>query len=218
MDSIRSALQPVTHNLPGPVRDLGVSVLGDACYKTLILDIDPTATECIKLAISKVLGIGIIAGSATVKIPQILKLLSSKSASGVSFLSYLLESSAFLIGLAYSYRQGFPFSTYGENALILAQNAVISVLVLHYGGKTSAAAVFVAGLAATVVALFNPELVDAKMMGYLQIAASVMGVGSKLPQILAIYQEGGTGQLSAFAVSLPPYSIVCDVDANDHTC
>lgn len=204
MDSIRSALQPVTHNLPGPIRDLGISILGDTCYKTLILDIDHTATECIKLAISKGLGIGIIAGSATVKIPQILKLLSSKSGAGVSFLSYLLESSAFLIGLAYSYRQGFPFSTYGENALILAQNVVISVLVLHYGGKTSAAAVFVAGLAASAVALFNPELVDAKIMSYLQIAASVMGVGAKVPQILAIYQEGGTGQLSAFAVSLHP--------------
>ena len=201
MDSIRSTLQPVTHNLPGPIRDLGVSILGETCYKTLILEIDHTATDCIKLAISKGLGIGIIAGSATVKIPQILKLLSSKSASGVSFLSYLLESSAFLIGLAYSYRQGFPFSTYGENALILAQNVVVSVLVLQYGGKTSAAAVFVAGLATGVVALFNPELIDAKMMSYLQIAASIMGVGAKVPQILAIYQEGGTGQLSAFSVS-----------------
>jgi mannose-P-dolichol utilization defect 1 len=204
MDSIRSALQPVTHNLPGPIRDLGVSILGDACYKTLILDIDHTATECIKLAISKGLGIGIIAGSATVKIPQLLKIISSRSASGVSFLSYLMESSAFLIGLAYSYRQGFPFSTYGENALILAQNVVISVLVLHYSGKTNAAAVFAAGLAATVFALFNPQLVDAKIMSYLQIAASVLGVGSKVPQILAIYQEGGTGQLSAFAVCFLP--------------
>lgn len=201
MDSIRSALQPITHSLPGPIRDLGVSVLGDTCYKTLILDINYTETECIKLAISKCLGIGIIAGSATVKVPQILKLLSSKSASGVSFLSYLLESSAFLIGLAYSYRQGFPFSTYGENALVLAQNVVISVLVLRYSDKTTAAATFVAGFAAIVVALFNPELVDAKTMSYLQIAAVVLGVGSKVPQILAIYQEGGTGQLSAFAVS-----------------
>jgi mannose-P-dolichol utilization defect 1 len=204
MDSIRSALPPVTHNLPGPIRNLGVSILGDTCYKTLILDIDYTAIECIKLAISKVLGIGIIAGSATVKIPQILKLISSRSASGVSFLSYLLESSAFLISLAYSYRQGFPFSTYGENALIVVQNVVISVLVLHFGEKTNAITVFVAGLAVSVIALFNTEMVDAKMMSYLQIAASVMGVGSKLPQIVAIYQEGGTGQLSAFAVSLSP--------------
>lgn len=58
---------------------------------------------------------------------------------------------------------------------------MISVLVLHYGGKTSAAAAFVAGLAASVVALFSPELVDAKMTGYLQIAASVTGVGAKVP-------------------------------------
>jgi len=36
---------------------------------------------------------------------------------------------------------------------------------------------------------------------YLQAGAGVLGVASKLPQILAVYQQGGTGQLSAFAVS-----------------
>jgi len=37
-------------------------------------------------------------------------------------------------------------------------------------------------------------------MGYLQAAAGVLGVASKIPQIMTIYQEGGTGPLSAFAV------------------
>jgi mannose-P-dolichol utilization defect protein 1 len=202
MDSIRSALQPITHSLPAPIQDLGKSLIGDQCYKSLILDINVEDSECIKLAVSKGLGIGIIAASSIVKVPQILKLISSKSASGVSFLSYLLETSAYLIGLAYNVRQGFPVSTYGESGLILVQNVVISVLVLNYSGRATAAAVFVAGLAAAGVSLFSDNVTDLHTLGYLQAGAGVLGVASKLPQILAIWQEGGTGQLSAFAVSI----------------
>jgi mannose-P-dolichol utilization defect protein 1 len=201
MESVRSALQPLTHNLPAPIHDLGVSILGEKCYKTLLLDIDIEATDCIKLAISKGLGIGIIAASSIVKVPQIIKLINSKSASGISFLSYLLETSAYLIGLAYNVRQGFPFSTYGETGLILAQNVVIAVLVLHYSGKATAAGVFVAALGASAFTLFSKDILSAETLSYLQASAGVLGIASKLPQILAVYQEGGTGQLSAFAVS-----------------
>jgi len=72
---------------------------------------------------------------------------------------------------------------------------------LEYSGKGAAATMFVAQLAATAYLLFSPELVSAEAMQYLQAGAGVLGVASKLPQILAIYQQGGTGQLSAFAVS-----------------
>jgi len=203
MDSLRSALQPITHNLPAPIHDLGVSILGETCYKTLLLDIDLSSTDCIKLAISKGLGIGIIAASTIVKVPQILKLINSKSSEGISFLSYLLETSAYLISLAYNVRQGFPFSTYGETSLIMAQNVVIAVLVLHYSGKQSAAALFVAGLAASAATLFTEGVLDMKTLSYLQAGAGVLGIASKVPQIAAVWQEGGTGQLSAFAVCRP---------------
>ncbi|PMD50965.1 monosaccharide-P-dolichol utilization protein [Hyaloscypha bicolor E] len=200
MDSLRSALQPITHSLPAPIHDLGVSILGETCYKTLLLDIDLSSTDCIKLAISKGLGIGIIAASTIVKVPQILKLINSKSSEGISFLSYLLETSAYLISLAYNVRQGFPFSTYGETSLIMAQNVVIAVLVLHYSGKQSAAALFVAGLATSAATLFTEGVLDMKTLSYLQAGAGVLGIASKVPQIAAVWQEGGTGQLSAFAV------------------
>ncbi|KAI0201532.1 mannose-P-dolichol utilization defect 1 protein [Astrocystis sublimbata] len=203
MEALKSALQPLqplTHNLPAPIRDLGVSIIGETCYKTLLLDLDPTDSACLKLAISKGLGIGIIGASAIVKVPQILKLLQSKSASGISFLSYLLETSSYLITLAYSLRSGFPFSTFGETALILGQNAIITVLVLNYSGRASIAALFVAALAVGVVSLLNSDIVDMQTLGYLQAGAGVLGVASKIPQIAAIFQEGGTGQLSAFTV------------------
>ncbi|KAK8058786.1 monosaccharide-P-dolichol utilization protein [Apiospora phragmitis] len=189
MEALKSALEPlkpITNSLPGPIRDLGVSIIGDTCYKTLILDLDPTATECVKLAISKGLGIGIIGASSIVKVPQILKLVQSQSASGVSFLSDLLETSSYLISLAYNVRNGFPFSTFGETALIL--------------GRAGVAALFVAALAVSVVSLFTESVIDANALSYLQAGAGVLGVASKVPQIAAIWQQGGTGQLSAFTV------------------
>ena len=204
MDSIRNTLQPVTRALPKPVFKAGVALLGTECYKTLVLDIKPEASpECVKLAASKILGIGIIAGSSVVKVPQILKLINSQSASGVSFSSYLLETASFIVTLAYSARSGFPFNTYGEIALVALQNVAVCILVLKYQGQTTAIAALVAGLAVTIATLFSESIIDMKTMGYAQAGAGLLGLGSKLPQIWTIYQQGGTGQLSAFAVSLP---------------
>ena len=201
MDVLRTTLQPLTHSLPAPIRDFGISLLGTDCYKTIIVDIDLTSTQCLKLAVSKALGIATVAGSSVVKVPQIIKLLSSQSGAGISFLSYALEISALLTTLAYSARNGFPFNTYGETAMIAAQNVVISLLVLRYTGKPVLAAVFVAALASAGYSLFNEGMIDMQTLTYAQMGAGLLGVASKLPQVWTIYSEGGTGQLSAFMVS-----------------
>lgn len=92
------------------------------CYTTLIYNVDLSSTSCLKLALSKVLGVGIILGGAVVKVPQILTVLSSKSARGLSLSSYLLDTAATAITVAYNARNGFPLSTYGEMVFLLAQN------------------------------------------------------------------------------------------------
>lgn len=58
---------------------------------------------------SKGLGIGIIAGSILVKVPQILKILSSKSAEGINIYGVYLELFAITANFAYSYVMGFTF-------------------------------------------------------------------------------------------------------------
>lgn len=196
---LRPYVQPLTSNLPQPLFNIAESLLGKQCTNTLLNELRPE-DECVKLGISKALGIAIIAASSIVKVPQILKLRSSQSASGVSFLGYVLETIAYLIGLAYNFRAGNAISTYGETALIMAQNIVICVLVLRYSGREAAAAVFVAALAVAGGSLFAPGLVDGRVLARLQAGAGVLSVGSKLPQIIAVARNGGTGQLSAFAV------------------
>ncbi|KAK3072559.1 hypothetical protein LTR53_006613 [Teratosphaeriaceae sp. CCFEE 6253] len=198
--TLRGLLQPITHNLPKPISDTATSLLGDSCYRSLVHNINLSDTACLKLAVSKALGIGIVGASSVVKIPQLLKLLNSQSAEGISFLSYFLETASFLISLMYNVRNRFPFSTYGEIALIAVQNVAISVLVLRYSGMGAAAAVFVAGLAAGGYAMYNEDITSMGMLQYLQAGAGLLGVASKVPQIVTIFQQGGTGQLSAFAV------------------
>lgn len=78
---------------------------------------------------------------------------------------------------------------------------VIAALVLEYGGYRGGAAAFVAGVAAGGFALMSEGVVRGEMLGRLMAGAGVLGVVSKVPQIWTVWREGGTGQLSAFAVS-----------------
>ncbi|EEP77925.1 MPU1p protein [Uncinocarpus reesii 1704] len=203
LDPLQPYLRPITTSLPEPISNTLISLLGDKCYTSLVLAVDITKDPaCLPLAISKALGIAIVAFSAIVKVPQILKILSSRSSAGVSFTSYALETTSLLITLAYNVRQQFPFSTYGEAALIAVQDVLVGILVLAFSGQPGAANAFLIGVIGVVYALLGSgeSLVDNKMMGYMQAGAGVLGVASKIPQIWTIWSQGGTGQLSAFAV------------------
>ncbi|KAI9776366.1 MAG: hypothetical protein M1816_005333 [Peltula sp. TS41687] len=213
MDLLRPVLLPMTRNLPTPINNFLISLLGPDCHQLLISELSLTSPACLKLAVSKALGVGIIGASSVVKVPQILKLLSSGSASGVSFLSYALETLSFVISLAYNVRHGFPFSTYGETAMIVVQNVVIACLVLGLQGRKTGAAAFVAGLASLAWALLGgggggggvaqgkaQGVVGLETLRTLQMGAAGLSVLSKIPQIWTIWQQGATGQLSAFTV------------------
>lgn len=202
---LRPTLQSITTNLPQPLDNFALSLLGPTCHRRLLLSLDISSNnlECVKLGVSKLLGMGIVSMSCVVKVPQIINLIKSQSASGVSFLSYLLETSSFLIMLAYNVRSGFPFSTFGETAFIAVQDVVIAALILSYQGKNAMTAIFISGLAVAGFALFGQAgIVDMKTLGVLQAGAGLLSIASKVPQILTIWQQGSTGQLSAFAVSL----------------
>ena len=202
LDPIKPVLRPITTNLPAPINDALIGLLGEPCHSAILLDLDVSShPECVSLAISKALGIAIITAASVVKVPQIIKLARSQSAEGLSFPSYVLETASFLITLAYNVRSGFPFSTYGEVGLILVQDVVISMLILWYTGRLPIAGAFLAAIGGSAYAMMGGDtLVNSSQMTQLQTMAGVLGIASKLPQILANYNQSGTGQLSAFAV------------------
>lgn len=64
---------------------------------------------CFKSTVSKGLGLGIIAGSILVKVPQILKIVKNKSAEGINFYGVCMELFAISATIAYSFVNSFPF-------------------------------------------------------------------------------------------------------------
>jgi mannose-P-dolichol utilization defect protein 1 len=181
--------------------------------------------DCIKYSLSKGIGIGIVVGGTVMKVPQLIlsaplfpfvrclaypsPVLRAQSARGLSLAAYTLETFSYAITLAYSSRNSFPFSTYGENLFLTIQNVFITLLIVLYNppsssrqlttapnstGKliTAALAVFALGFA-----LF---IAPAGVLAAAQLCTLPLSLFSKLPQIAQNYRARSTGQLSTFAV------------------
>lgn len=201
LESVLSEARKLTGSLPPAVKVPVEQLLGRTCYQQLVEDLDWTSNAaCVRLAISKIMGIGIVLGGSIVKIPQILKLLVAHSSRGMSKVGCILEVVANLIALAYNYRMEFPFSTYGELVSIFVQNLLIALIVMHYAKQNILAAVLVAAVAASVYALASPVLVPLSQLQNLQKLTTPIAVMARVPQLYENARTHSTGQLSAISV------------------
>ena len=209
MDTLTS----ITRNLPpfikGPATGLlgiyhtlkfSLFIPGKHCYAVLIENLNLLEPECLKLGISKGLGLGIVVAGSIVKLPQLIKLINAKSGTGLSATGYILETISYIVTLAYNVRLRFPFSTYGETAFIAIQNLIILTLIFHYAKKDVYALGAIGIAIASSYALFNPKLVSYNDLKVLQGLSIPLSLASKLPQIYTIYINSSTGQLSAFTI------------------
>ncbi|XP_032136340.1 mannose-P-dolichol utilization defect 1 protein isoform X4 [Sapajus apella] len=111
-------------------------LLPEKCYDQLFVQWDLLHVPCLKILLSKGLGLGIVAGSLLVKLPQVFKILGAKSAEGLSLQSVMLELVALTGTMVYSITNNFPFSSWGEALFLMLQTITICFLVMHYRGQT----------------------------------------------------------------------------------
>ncbi|XP_061706945.1 mannose-P-dolichol utilization defect 1 protein homolog [Cydia pomonella] len=183
------------------LKGLLLSVLSENCYNEYFNNYNFLDVPCFKSTLSKGLGIGIIAGSILVKVPQILKILGSKSAEGINVYGVYLELFAITANFAYSYVMSFPFSAWGEGTFLAIQTAIIAALVLHYGGSTGGATMFLAtyaGLVSVLVSGYTPTDILWNMQA---INVPIILIAKSI-QVITNYKNGSTGQLSAVTVFL----------------
>ncbi|XP_035609385.1 mannose-P-dolichol utilization defect 1 protein-like isoform X2 [Oncorhynchus keta] len=131
----------------------------ESCYDEFFINFYFLDVPCLKIVLSKGLGIGIILGSVMVKLPQILKLMGAKSTEGLSFNPVLLELLAITGTLTYSIANSFPFSAWGEALFLMLQTVAIGFLIMHYGGNTVKGVLFLGvyfGLVALLLSPFTP--------------------------------------------------------------
>ncbi|KAF6740890.1 hypothetical protein DFP72DRAFT_1129236 [Ephemerocybe angulata] len=196
LDSCYSALNY------GFVKDLGVSIVGEKCYTSLVENLNIGDVPCLKFALSKGLGVGIVVGGSVVKVPQILLIIGGSSTRGLSLPSYVLETLSYAIALAYSVWNGFPFSTYGENLFLALQNTIITFLIILYSpipNKLKSSRLLTTAVAA-VDTTYALSVVSNDTLAQLQLATLPLSLTSKFPQIRQNARAQSTGQLSTFAV------------------
>lgn len=153
------------------------------------------------MLLSKGLGYSIIAGSLLVKVPQIAKILTNKSAEGINIFAVFLDLFAITFNLAYNYVSGFPFSAYGDGVFMALQTIIIACLVLHYGGSTlKAALVFAAYLVFGWVLMGGITPKD--VLWTIQACNIPILLLGKSAQALTNYKSSSTGQLSAVTCSM----------------
>merc|ERR1712130_827633 len=119
------------------------------------------------------------------------------SAEGISFTSVLLELIAITFSGSYSYRNNFPFSSYGESVFLAIQTGIIALLVLSFTRGKLLALVFGALYAGSVYALTSPVITPAVVLWYGQASNIPMIILGKMIQIITNFRNGHTGQLSA---------------------
>lgn len=159
------------------------------------------SVPCFKSSLSKVLGVGIILGSSTVKVPQILKIYQNQSGKGINIISVILDLSAITIYMAYSFVKGFPFSAWGDATFLAIQTLIVGVLVLYYEGKRSQSTGFLVGYIVICYVMMS-GMTSIDTLWSLQTFNILLVVFGKLTQGWTNYQNGHTGQLSAITLGM----------------
>lgn len=176
-------------------------LLPEKCYDQIFVQWDLLHVPCLKILLSKVLGLSLVAGSLLVKLPQVFKILGAKSAEGLSLQSVMLELVALTGTMVYSITNNFPFSSWGEALFLMLQTITICFLILHYRGQTVKGVAFLACYALVLLVLLSP-LTPLAIVTLLQASNVPAVVVGKLLQAVTNYRNGHTGQLSAVTVFL----------------
>ncbi|XP_023680499.2 mannose-P-dolichol utilization defect 1 protein-like isoform X2 [Paramormyrops kingsleyae] len=108
----------------------------EKCYDEFFVRLQLFHVPCLRIALRKTLGIWVMLGSLTAKLPQMFKVVGAKSSEGLSLPSSLVELYAAAGTVAVQIGRNFPLDAWGDSLFILVQMVVITFLILHYRGHT----------------------------------------------------------------------------------
>ncbi|XP_038252778.1 solute carrier family 66 member 3 isoform X2 [Dermochelys coriacea] len=137
-----------------------------------------------------------------IKLPQVGAMRAARSARGVSLESLVLELSGFLVFLRYQSYYSYPLETYLEYPILIAQDAILLLFVLHYSGNMKQAlpyiVIFVGGW---YFLTLQKWIIDLAMN-----LCTLINAASKFAQLRYLWQTRDSGQVSALTWSMSAYT------------
>lgn len=149
----------------------------------------------VRYLISNVLSYGVVFGASILKVPQILNVVMSGSAEGISLTSNYVETFSYVISTSWGIVQHLDFRDFGENAFIFLQLIALILMVARLQNKTQQAiSVLLAEL--TTFYFFSTGFLPRAVHESLLSAQILLNISSRVPQIMLNYRNKSTGQLS----------------------
>ncbi|XP_067295177.1 mannose-P-dolichol utilization defect 1a [Pseudorasbora parva] len=173
----------------------------EKCYDYFFIYFNFMHVPCLKIILSKTVGIWVLMGIVIAPLPQIWKVFWSGSSNGLCLTSIFLELLAISTHAAFCYTQSFPIGAWGESLFALIQIAVLALLIQHYRGKTIKGVYFLALYCGFMFLLASP-LTPVSVVWTLHEWNVLLVIAGRFFQAGSNFKYGHTGQLSALSVFL----------------
>ncbi|XP_029972826.1 solute carrier family 66 member 3 [Salarias fasciatus] len=136
------------------------------------------------------------------KFPQIFLLMRAKSSSGVSLNSLLLELVGFVVFVTYQMYYDYPPPTYLEYPILIAQDVIVLLLILHYSGNLRQSLVY----ALLFVGGWRLLTVDKRIIDLAMSLCTFISAASKFAQLQCLWKSRDAGQVSALSWGMATYT------------
>ncbi|KAJ4939824.1 hypothetical protein JOQ06_029260 [Pogonophryne albipinna] len=141
------------------------------------------------------------------KFPQIFALMRAKSSAGVSFNSLLLEVLGYIVFVTYQMYYDYPPPTYLEYPILIAQDAILLLLILHYNGSLKQSILYTLLFVGGWRLLTREKwIIDSAMS-----LCTFISAASKFAQLQCMWKSKDAGQVSALSWAMATFTCIARI-------
>ncbi|KTF87095.1 hypothetical protein cypCar_00022212 [Cyprinus carpio] len=143
------------------------------------------------------------------KFPQIFALMRARATAGVSLNSLLLELLGFIVFMSYQMFYDYPPVTYLEYPILIAQDVIVLLLILHYNRNMKHSLIYAALI--RFVGGWQLLTVQKWVIDLAMSLCTFISAGSKLAQLQCLWRSKDSGQVSALTWALATYTCLARI-------
>ncbi|KAG9339666.1 hypothetical protein JZ751_023312 [Albula glossodonta] len=136
------------------------------------------------------------------KLPQIFLLMKVKSTKGVSLQALLLELTGYLVFMTYQMYHEYPIPTYLEYPVLIAQDTILLLLILHYNGNLRQSVVY----SAMFVGGWQLLTLQGWIIDLAMSLCTFISAGSKFAQLQCLWRSKDSATVSAASWTMSFYT------------
>ncbi|KAM8835914.1 mannose-P-dolichol utilization defect 1 protein-like [Synchiropus picturatus] len=174
-------------------------LMPEKCYEKLVVNFDFHA-PCLVFVLRKIFSFWIMLDALFAQLSQLLKVLWTGSAEGLSLTAALLQLYAFSCPVVYGVASNFPAIAWGERLFVVCQTALMVFLILHFRGRSLSGLLLLSVFSGSMFLLGS--FATTEVLSALQASTSAAIVLSKAAQVAANHTIGHTAHLSTTSVLL----------------